>query len=198
MAIKAFFQKSLDAGDVIPLVSLDVQGAFDSALWPGFLRELTECRCAKNLYELTKSYFKKRSAALATNSLRTEKTLSRGCPQGSCCGPGSWNLQFNSLLELQFMARTKVVAFADDLIMATREDSVRAAENYAGVELNNIDGWARKNKIRFNDKKTKVMLVTRRKRREDKDITLYFNFKPLEQVTQMKYLGIILDQKFRF
>jgi len=42
------------------------------------------------------------------------------------------------------------------------------------------------------------MLVTRRKRREDKDITLYLNFKSLEQVTQMKYLGIILDQKFRF
>ena len=42
------------------------------------------------------------------------------------------------------------------------------------------------------------MLVTRRKRRENKYITLYLNFKPLEQVTQMKYLGIILDQKFRF
>jgi hypothetical protein len=42
------------------------------------------------------------------------------------------------------------------------------------------------------------MLVTRSKRKEDKDITLYLNFKPLEQVTQMKYLGIILDQKFRF
>jgi len=42
------------------------------------------------------------------------------------------------------------------------------------------------------------MLVTRRKRREDKRITLYLHYKPLEQVTQMKYLGIILDQKFRF
>jgi hypothetical protein len=42
------------------------------------------------------------------------------------------------------------------------------------------------------------MLVTRRKRREDNSITLYIHFKPLEQVTQIKYLGIILDQKFRF
>jgi hypothetical protein len=96
------------------------------------------------------------------------------------------------------MARTKVVAYADDLLIATRGDSVRAVENYANVELNKIDGWSRKNKIKFNDTKSKVMLVTRRKRREDKDITLYLNFKPLEQVTQMKYLGIILDQEFRF
>ena len=42
------------------------------------------------------------------------------------------------------------------------------------------------------------MLVTRRKRKEDKDIVLYLHSKPLEQVCQMKYLGIILDQKFKF
>ena len=42
------------------------------------------------------------------------------------------------------------------------------------------------------------MLVTRRKRKEDKDITLYLQSKPLEQVRQMKYLGLILDQKFKF
>ena len=96
------------------------------------------------------------------------------------------------------MARTKVVAYADDLLIATTGDSVRAVANYANVELSKIDGWSRRNKIKFNDKKSKVMLVTKRKRREDKNITLYLHFKPIEQFTQMKYLGIILDQKFRF
>ena len=42
------------------------------------------------------------------------------------------------------------------------------------------------------------MLVSRRKRKENKNITVYLNNKPLEQVTQIKYLGIILDHKFRF
>jgi alkyl hydroperoxide reductase subunit AhpF len=42
------------------------------------------------------------------------------------------------------------------------------------------------------------MLVSRRKRREQRNITVYLNIKPLEQVTQMKYLGIIIDHKFRF
>jgi len=31
------------------------------------------------------------------------------------------------------MDRTKVVAYADDLIMATRDDSIRAVENYTNV-----------------------------------------------------------------
>jgi len=54
-----------------------------------------------------------------------------------------------------------------------------------------------KSKIKFNDTKSLVMLVSRRKRKENKNITVYLNNKPLEQVTQMKYLGIILDHMFR-
>jgi hypothetical protein len=96
------------------------------------------------------------------------------------------------------MATTKVVAYADDMPIATRGDSVRAVRNYANIELSKIDGWSTRNKIRFNDKKSKVMLVTRRKRKEGKDTTLYLHFKPIEQDKHMKYLGLILDQKFRF
>jgi len=93
------------------------------------------------------------------------------------------------------MGRTKVVAFADDLIMATRGGSVKAVENYANVELSTINEWAKNNKTRFNDKESKVMLVSRRKRKENKNITVYLNNKKLTQVTQIKYLGIILDHK---
>jgi hypothetical protein len=37
-----------------------------------------------------------------------------------------------------------------------------------------------------------------RKRKEIKYIYIYVNNKPLEQVTTMKYLGIIIDDKFKF
>jgi hypothetical protein len=122
----------------------------------------------------------------------------RGCPQGSCCGPGFWNLQYNALLNVKFMERTKVVAFADDLILATRGASVRAVENYVNAELSKITLWAKNNKTKFNDRKSKVMLISRRKRREDSNITVYLNNKLLEQVNKMKYLGIIFDHKLNF
>jgi len=102
LAIKACVQESLDAGEVIASISLDVQGAFDAAWWPGVLRELRESKCPQNLYRLTTRYFTQRTAVLSTNSLRTEKAISRGCPQLSFCVPGFWNLQFNSLLQLKF------------------------------------------------------------------------------------------------
>ena len=59
------------------------------------------------------------------------------------------------LLQLKFMDRTKVVAFADDLIMATKGRTVRAVENYVNVELSKINEWSKNNKTRFNDKKSK-------------------------------------------
>jgi hypothetical protein len=42
------------------------------------------------------------------------------------------------------------------------------------------------------------MVVTRRKRRENTDVSIYLNNKPLEQVNSIKYLGIILDSKLNF
>ena len=53
------------------------------------------------------------------------------------------------------MARTKVVVYADDLLIATTGDSVRVVENYVNVELSKIEGWSRRNKIKFNDKSSK-------------------------------------------
>ena len=45
------------------------------------------------------------------------------------------------------MDRTKVVAYADDLILAMRGDSVRAVENYTNVELSKINGWAKTKRL---------------------------------------------------
>ena len=42
------------------------------------------------------------------------------------------------------------------------------------------------------------MVISRRKRKENKEINIHLNNKPLQQVTTMKYLGIIIDNKFRF
>jgi hypothetical protein len=53
-------------------------------------------------------------------------------------------------------------------------------------------------KADFNDDKSSAMLVSRRKRKERKDINIFLNFKLLKQVEQMKYLGIIMDSKFKF
>ena len=65
-------------------------------------------------------------------------------------------------------SRSKVTAFADDLIILTRGETVAEAENYMNLELRKIQEWAQNNKMKFNENKSKVMLMSRRKRKERK------------------------------
>jgi hypothetical protein len=91
-----------------------------------------------------------------------------------------------------------VVAFADDLILAIRAYSTKGAENYSNGELSKITAWSKNNKIKFNEEKSSVMLISRRKRKEPKAPNVYLNNKKLKQVTSLKYLDIIMDYKFTF
>jgi len=146
---------------------------------------------------LTKSYLSKRLATLQIKNIKIEAEITKGLPQGSCCGPGLWSIFYNSLLNLNFTHRTKTIAFADDLILATRGTTVIEAENITNIELTKISAWAIANKIHFNEQKSKTMLLSRRKRKERKDLEIYLNFRPLTQVFSLKYLGIIIDSKLK-
>jgi len=88
------------------------------------------------------------------------------------------------------------VAFADDLILMIRADSISEAENIANVEMGKITMWA-ENKTKFNEEKSQVMLMTR-KRKEQKEILVYINNKAIPDVQKLKYLGIIFDNKLLF
>jgi len=63
------------------------------------------------------------------------------------------------------------------------------------LELRKISDWAQKNRLTFNENKSIAMLMSRRNRREKKEVEIYLNYKILEQVNKIKYLGIIFDSK---
>jgi hypothetical protein len=67
-------------------------------------------------------------------------------------------------VNLAFKARKKAVAFVDDLILAIRGDSVSAVENYSNGELSKKKELGQ-SATRLNDEKSKVMLVSRSKRK---------------------------------
>jgi len=64
--------------------------------------------------------------------------------------------------------------------------------------MSKINALLKRNKVGFNEAKFKTMLISRRKRKEVKVIKIYLNNKPIEQVTTKKYLGIVIDDKFKF
>ena len=132
-----------------------------AAWWPSILNTLREFQCLRNLYNLAKSYFSGRSTAMITNNIIVEKMVTKGCPQGSCCELGFWNIQYNSLLNLEYSAHTKVIA--DDPLVMTRGKTILEAENFSNSDLQKIANWVFMNKIRFNEQKSTSILITRKR-----------------------------------
>jgi hypothetical protein len=62
---------------------------------------------------------------------------------------------------------TRVIAFAEDLLVMTRAESIGEVENNANIKIEKILKWARDNGIKFNEK-IKLMLLTRQKRKNRK------------------------------
>ena len=116
MVAKGFAHAHLLQRNVVIMTSLDIQGAFDAAWWPAILNNLRDFQCPRYLYNLARSYFSDRVAIMCDNTYRKERKVTKGCPQGSCCGPGFWYILYNALLSLEFTSHTKVIAFADDLV----------------------------------------------------------------------------------
>jgi len=107
-----------------------------------------------------------KEAFIAINSYNMRKNI-KGCVQGSC-RPILWNIQYDTVLKLKFTDHTRVVAFADDLILMIRADSISEAENIANIEMGKIEMWADNNKTKCNEEKSKVMLMTRRNAKNKK------------------------------
>jgi 4-alpha-glucanotransferase len=99
---------------------------------------------------------------------------------------------------MDFTHRTRVIAFAEDLPVLTRGKCALDAENYANQDLKKIENWARENKMQFNENKSKVLLVTTKTSRDNRTLNVYLNNKCLEQVSELKYLGIYFDSRLSF
>jgi hypothetical protein len=94
-------------------------------------------------------------------------------------------LFYSSLLKLDFTSHSNVTTFADDLIILTKKELIVEAENYLNLEHIKYSDWAQNNKLKFNEQKSKVMIMSSRKRKEKKEVQLYLNNKIIEQVTYL-------------
>jgi hypothetical protein len=68
-------------------------------------------------------------------------------------------------------------------------------ENYANIETQKVAKWARNNKMIFNDQKSKVIIITKKKPKNRRDTNIFLNNKKLQQVDTLKYLGIAIDKR---
>ena len=89
------------------------------------------------------------------------KEMSKGCVQGSVCGPTFWNLILDELLETPLPNGCHIKAFADDVLLLVSANSVQDIQAANNDALKVIADWGESLKLRFSQAKTQAIAFTR-------------------------------------
>ena len=124
----------------------------------------------------------------------------KGTPQGGVLSPLLWNLVIDSLLVSLTTSLHKpdfTQGFADDLVTAVTGNHLPTLIERMQLIVNIINNWCKANDLELSPLKTSLVLFTwKRKFVVDTPITI--DDHPIEYSSDVRYLGLILDQKLNW
>ena len=175
-------------------VSLDIKAAFDNAWWPALFNQLRKTNCPKNLFGLIQSYFHARKVELKYGEAHASKEMSRGCIQGSVCGPIFWNLILDELLTTPLPTGCHIQAFADDVLLIVNAENVTNLETTTNDALAIIAEWGRSVKLTFSPNKTQAITFTP----NAKNSHIQMDGVDINFESKIKVLGVVIDERLKF
>lgn len=115
-----------------------------------------------------------------------------GVPQGSVLGPKLFNLYINDICDVSRLLR--FVLFADDTNLYCSGNNVKELAETVEREMEKLKIWFDANKLSLNLEKTKCMIFGNR--RKEGEVLLSINHVIIERVSELRFLGVILDENF--
>ena len=148
---------SLNHGDIMGLLFLDISKAFDSLDHEVLLRKLSNISLAENSLNWFKSYLD-RIQYVRFNGIKSNSTVFKyGIPQGSCLGPTLFIFYINDIFNE--IGNVNMMMFADDCVLYSRGKSWNAIHCELQRGLDTYITWGKEHNLSLNAKKTKAMLV---------------------------------------
>jgi hypothetical protein len=188
--------EAMNEGQVISVCFLDIQKCFDTINHEILLAKLSYYGIEGNEMQWFKSYLTDRRQQVICNGVVSNtSTVDIGVPQGSILGPFLFLLFVNDMGN--FVHEGSYNCFADDTIIYTVGDTVDEANKKLQKCMKGVEKWYIGNKLKVNVNKSKTMFIgTRQRLAKSKinDFQIWYGNQVLERVTEMKYLGIIIDQ----
>ena len=176
------------------ICNLDIQGAFDNALYSTILDSMVKNNIKPKLVKWFEQFLYSRTAKIDFSGTCAKYLLKRGCPQGGVLSPFIWNLNFESFIKTLDKGPINVLCFADDsalyikgvdppMMVILMQDAINAA-----VE------WGNKHGLKFVPSKTEAIFFYGSYNRKYKEPTkLKVDGVPITYSKSVKFLGLTLD-----
>ena len=154
-----FVEDAVDNGDCVDAVYLDCSKAFDTVPHELLLYKLKHVGIDRGMLQWIKAFVTDRQQRVQVKGTSSEwRCVWSGVPQGSVLGPRLFLVYVNDLLD-GLDSHGKL--FADDVKVFRRVRNIQDRNNLQD-DLDKLDEWSRRWKLKFNREKCKVMHIGRR------------------------------------
>jgi hypothetical protein len=187
-------QSAKSRGLQVMAVSLDIKSAFDNAWWPALLNGLLNRNIKTNIYRLVQHYLIDRKVTLDYAGETVSKITSKGCVQGSVCGPTFWNVILDDIFKVELPEGCYIQAFADDVLLICHNKNANTLQTRIEEALNLIAEWGLNVKLTFGAEKTQAIGFTKHSRQ----INICMNGVNVYVKSEIKLLGIMIDENLKF
>ena len=113
-------------------------------------------------------------------------------PQGSVLGPLLFLLYINNVTSLPFSPGTKVILYTDDILLYKPISGTSDDFELLQTDLHSLSFWSKDTNLTFNRKKSKFMLVSRKRINVTTPPPLVLCNHIISRVYQFTYLGVLI------
>ena len=185
---------SLDRGNFVGIIALDLRKAFDTVDHDVLLLKLKRMGIDGNALKWIQDYLLDRHQYTILDGVQsTMCEVKCGVPQGSNLGPLLFVMYINDLAECLDLCQVSL--YADDTCIYVENKNVDLVVNTLNKELTVVSKWLKNNRLVLNTAKCEFVLLGSRKRLKNvhpQNVSIESNV--IHRVTHLKYLGIMIDE----
>ena len=189
--------RSLDAGDIVISVFLDLKKAFDTVDHHILFKKLYAYGIRGKVLKWFHSYLFNRSQYVIYDDMQSETHhVKCGVPQGSIMGPLLFIIYMNDICNVSKFLYT--ILYADDTCVLLNGKDLNNLIQSMNTELDLLSTWLKSNKLSLNTHKTFFQLFHRARIKTNNSVNIIVDKCVLNKVTSIKYLGVIIDHKLNW